>query len=116
MEVAGSRVLLTGASAGIGAALAPLLTARGCSVALVGRRADRLDAVLAGCTPASPSCRAYPVDLASPSAASALAQRVTDDLGGVDILINNAGAPMRRRVQDLSVDELHRTVAVNFES
>ena len=116
MEVAGARVLLTGASAGIGAALAPLLAARGATVALVGRRADRLESVLAACRPTSPASQAYPADLSVPEGAEALALQVAADLGGVDILINNAGTPMRRRVQDLTVDELQRTMAINFES
>ena len=116
MELAGSRVLLTGASAGIGAALAPMLAARGATVALVGRRADRLDEVLAACRAFVPGCARYPADLSVPEGAEALAGEIADDLGGVDVLINNAGSPMRRRVQDLSVDDLQATMATNFES
>jgi len=116
VDVAGSRVLLTGASAGIGAALAPLLASRGATVALVGRRADRLDAVLTECVGSSPGSRTYAVDLSSPERAEELAHQVAADLGGVDILINNAGAPMRRRVQDLTIEEVQRTMAINFGS
>lgn len=116
MDLDGATVLLTGASAGIGAALAPLLAERGAVVALVGRRADRLDEVLTRCQRHQPRCRAYPVDLIEIEAAEALAARVELDLGPVDVLVNNAGAPMRRRVQDLTLDELHTTMAVNFEA
>ncbi|WP_426574703.1 SDR family NAD(P)-dependent oxidoreductase [Aquihabitans sp. McL0605] len=135
MELAGARVLLTGASAGIGAALAPVLAARGATVALVGRRAHRLDEVLAACRSASgssgagagagagagspsssPVYEAYVADLSVPDGAEALALQIRDDLGGIDVLINNAGAPMRRKVQDLTTDELQQTMAINFES
>ena len=116
MEIAATRVLLTGASAGIGAVLAPQLAVRGATVALVGRRADRLDSVLVACQASSPASRAYPADLSDPAAAEALALQIAADLGGVDILVNNAGAPMRRKVQDLTVTELQQTMAINFES
>jgi len=114
--IAGSTVLLTGASAGIGAALAPLLASKGATVAITGRRQDRLDAVLAACREHQPGCRAYAIDLADVSATDALPARVVADVGPIDILINNAGAPMRRRVQDLTLAELQSTMAVNFAS
>lgn len=116
MDVAGASVLLTGASSGIGAALAPLLAERGATVAIVARRADRLAEVLERCQRHQPACRSYVADLADPAAAEALAVQVDDDLGGIDVLLNNAGAPMRRPVQRLTVDELQRTMAINFDS
>ncbi len=114
--LAGATVLLTGASSGIGAALAPMLAERGATVALTGRRQDRLDAVLRACQAHEPRCRSYVIDLADVGATDALPGRVADDLGPIDILVNNAGAPMRRRVQDLTLPEVQRTMAVNFAS
>lgn len=116
MELDGARVLLTGASAGIGAALAPLLATRGAVLALCGRDGTKLDAVADGCRNAGAEVTTHLVDLADPEAAARLALEVDQVLGGVDVLVNNAGAPMRRRVQQLTVDELRRTMAVNFES
>jgi short-subunit dehydrogenase len=49
MQIAGSAILVTGASSGIGAALAPMLAARGATVGIVARRRERLEAVLAEC-------------------------------------------------------------------
>jgi short-subunit dehydrogenase len=115
-ELAGARVLLTGASAGIGAALAPMLAGRGASLALCGRDGDKLDAVVTQCRDVGASVRAYVVDLADAESAEALARNVDHEMGGVDVLINNAGAPMRRRVAQLTVEELARTMATNFES
>ncbi|MEZ5179800.1 MAG: SDR family oxidoreductase [Acidimicrobiales bacterium] len=114
--IAGSTVLLTGASSGIGAALAPMLAERGATVAITGRRADKLAEVLERCQQHQPACRSYEIDLADVAATDALPARVEADLGPVDILVNNAGAPMRRRVQDLTLPEVQSTMAVNFAS
>lgn len=116
MELAGAHVLLTGASAGIGASLAPMLAVRGAHLAVCGRRADRLEEVAGDCRRLGAEVTVHVVDLADPDAAEALARSVDDAVGGVDVLINNAGSPMRRRVQRLRVDELQRTMTTNFES
>lgn len=116
MQIDGGRVLLTGASAGIGASLAPMLAERGSTLALCGRDPHKLDAVADRCADLGAEVRTYAVDLADPEAAEALVGTVVDDLGGIDALINNAGSPMRRRVQSLTAEELQRTMATNFES
>lgn len=116
MEVAGATVLLTGASSGIGAALAPMLAERGATVAITGRRTEQLAEVLAACQRHQPGCRSFVVDLADVTATDALPAQVEAAVGPVDILVNNAGAPMRRRVQDLTLAEIQTTMAVNFAS
>jgi short-subunit dehydrogenase len=55
-------------------------------------------------------------DLGDTDAAEQLAVRAWDELGGIDVLINNAAIPRRRRVTDLTVDEVRETMAVNFEA
>jgi short-subunit dehydrogenase len=114
--IAGSTVLLTGASSGIGAALAQMLAERGATVAIAGRREEQLGAVLAACRRHQPDSRSYVIDLADVAATDALPGRVQTDLGPIDILVNNAGAPMRRRIQDLTLAEVQATMAVNFAS
>ncbi len=116
MQIDGAKVLLTGASSGIGAALAPMLAEGGATVGLVARRADRLAAVLEQCQAHTPASRMYVADLADTDAAQALALQAWDDLGGLDVLISNAAIPKRRRVQDITLDEVRQTMAVNFES
>jgi short-subunit dehydrogenase len=116
MEVEGSTVLVTGASSGIGAALSVLLAERGATVGLVARRADRLDEVLARCCKHSPASRRWVVDLSDPDAAEALALQAWDEMDGLDVVVHNAGAPMRRSVTDLTVDDVRRTMALNFEA
>jgi short-subunit dehydrogenase len=112
MKVAGSNVVVTGASAGIGAALAPMMTAAGATVAVVARREQRLvDTVKAG-----GAARHYVCDMDDPGASEAMILQAWDDMGGVDILVNNAAIPKRRSVQALTNDEIAETMRVNFES
>jgi short-subunit dehydrogenase len=116
VKVDGANVLLTGASSGIGAALAPKLAEAGARVALVARREERLLEVLEQCQPHSPSSQIWVCDLDDPSAAESCALEVEGAFGAVDVLINNAAIPKRRRVTDLSVSEFQQTMRVNLES
>src|SRR5437868_15182472 len=95
-SIAGRRALVTGASSGIGAAVARDLARRGATVGICARREDRLREVLADCRESSPDCRMWVVDLSELSEVSELGSRVEAELGGVDILVNNAGMPKRR--------------------
>jgi len=115
-SVAGKRALVTGASAGIGAAVAEELAAAGCTVGLCARRADRLDAVLARCRSGAPASRAWPVDLEDLDGVAPFAARVEAELGPIDILINNAGMPKRRHAALLRIDEVERVMALNYLS
>ena len=112
----GTTALVTGASSGIGAATARTLSARGTTVALVARRADRLEEVAADCRAGAPRSRAFPGDLADPDRAADLAVRVWDELGPLDVVVNNAGIPMRRRVDRLTMAEVTRVMTVNYLS
>lgn len=116
MQVDGANVLVTGASAGIGAALAPLLAEQGATVGIVARRADRLDEVLERCRQHSPTSRRWATDLADVAGAEALVRDAWDEMDGLDVVVHNAAAPKRRRVQDLSPDDVRRTMRLNFES
>ncbi len=116
MQISGSRILVTGASSGIGAALAPVLAERGAIVGVVARRADRLADVLAQCTPHSPESRAFAVDLGDLAATRRLAVDAVEAWGGVDILVNNAGIPKRVRFDRLTMPEVEETMRVNFLS
>ncbi len=112
----GRRALVTGASAGIGAALAEGLAAEGAVVGICARRADRLDEVLARCRAHQPDCRRWVVDLADLAGVAAFAEVADDELGGIDLLVNNAGMPKRRTVLDVTIDEVDAAMALNYLS
>lgn len=112
----GTTVLVTGASSGIGAATARLLASRGARVGLVARRQERLQEVLDDCLESSPDSMMWVADLSDPARAAELALGAWDGLGGIDVLVNNAGVPMRRHVTKLTTDEIERVMRVNFHS
>jgi short-subunit dehydrogenase len=112
----GTIALVTGASSGIGAATARLLAAGGTTVALVARRADRLEEVAEDCRLTAPRSRAWPADLGDTDHAAQLALRIWDELGPLDVVVNNAAIPMRRPAQRLTMAEVERTMTVNFYS
>jgi NAD(P)-dependent dehydrogenase (short-subunit alcohol dehydrogenase family) len=112
----GKHVLVTGGSSGIGAALAEGFARAGATVGICARRADRLDEVLARVREHAPDSRAWTVDLSELDGVAAFAKRVEDDLGGVDVLVNNAGIPKRRKVPDLTADVVESVMAINYFS
>jgi short-subunit dehydrogenase len=116
MELQGATVLLTGASSGIGAVTARALAKRGAVLGLVARRKDRLEEVLADCRADSPDSRLWVTDLSDLAAAEALVRDAVDHFGGLDVLLNNAGAPKRRNVRDLTPGEVEEIMHLNFFS
>jgi len=108
----GAAVLLTGASAGIGAATAPLLAARGARVAVTGRRADRLDEVLVALP--GEGHVAIAADLAAPGVAEDVVARAEAALGDLDVVVHNAGMPKRRHVAELTLAEVDEVMELNF--
>jgi NAD(P)-dependent dehydrogenase (short-subunit alcohol dehydrogenase family) len=115
-SIDGKNVLVTGASSGIGAALAEGFAARGAVVGICARRSDRLAEVLERVRAHSRSSQSWTVDLADLSGIESFARRVEDELGGVDVLVNNAGIPKRRRVTDLSGDVVDAVTTINYLS
>lgn len=116
MKIDGSTILLTGASSGIGASLAPMLAERGATLGLVARREDRLAAVLEECRAHAPDSRMWAHDLADVEGSVDLAVEAWEAFEHLDVVIHNAAIPKRRPVQHLTVDDLDETFRVNFFS
>ncbi|HLR99762.1 MAG TPA: SDR family oxidoreductase [Mycolicibacillus parakoreensis] len=116
VDLAGKRVLLTGASSGIGEAAAEQFAAQGATVIAVARRRDLLEQVSARITAAGGDAAAIDADLSDMAAIDALVDDVTDRFGGVDVLVNNAGRSIRRPLEQ-SLERWHdveRTMVLNY--
>ena len=105
MELAGKVVLITGASRGIGRAVAAVLVARGATVAAAATTTDGLADLGAAST--------HACDLADPANALALADAVEAEHGHVDVLVNNAAIRLDQLVTHVELDTLDRSFQVN---
>jgi NAD(P)-dependent dehydrogenase (short-subunit alcohol dehydrogenase family) len=118
VDLRGKRVVLTGASSGIGEAAAELFAHEGATVVAVARRQDLLEAVARRITARGGSAIALPCNLSDLAAVDDLVKAVEDRIGGVDILVNNAGRSIRRPLAE-SLDRWHdveRTMTLNYYS
>ena len=112
MRLTGKRTLVTGAGKGIGRAIALALAAEGASVGLVARSRADLDAV-AGTMGADARSSIATADLADRDQAEAAVAQVASDLGGIDILINNAGIAEFGSVLEMEPETWERIFRVN---
>ncbi|MHB1445392.1 MAG: SDR family NAD(P)-dependent oxidoreductase [Acidimicrobiales bacterium] len=112
----GARVLVTGASSGIGAATAKALAAAGATVGLVGRRQANLQAITGECRRSSPDCTYWAVDLSDLEAAEELALDAWAHFGHLDVLINNAAVPKVRPIERMTFPDVEHAMRVNFFS
>jgi len=112
----GKTVLVTGASTGIGAALAEGFAARGATIGICARREDRLAEVLERLRTHSPESRSWAIDLADLDGIAGFAATVERELGGIDMLVNNAGIPKRRHVTRLDPETVESVMRINYFS
>lgn len=110
----GKTAVVTGASAGIGAAIARRLGASGASVVLAARRADPLSAVAAEITAAGGRARAVVTDVGREEDVVRLAEAARAEFGPVDILVNNAGRGYFARTADVVAARLEDLMRVNL--
>jgi short-subunit dehydrogenase len=107
VNLAGRRVLLTGATGGLGQAVARALAARGAQLLITGRRADVLEPLATEL-----GAQALPCDLADPAAV----QQLVADAGDVDVLVANAALPASGALATFSVEEIDSALAVNLRA
>ncbi|OAH05790.1 4-formylbenzenesulfonate dehydrogenase TsaC1/TsaC2 [Rhodobacteraceae bacterium SB2] len=105
MNFAGKRALVTGAAGGIGGSITSMLRSAGARVAVTDRNTDGIDAEAH-----------FPGDLTDPSYTNTLPVQAAEALGGLDILINNAGLMHRGKVTDSSDEDFDISVAVNVKA
>ena len=106
--------VITGASAGIGRATAREFARRGCSVALLARGRDGLDAAAREVEELGAEALVIPTDVADAAAVERAAEQVMERFGRIDIWINNAFAGLFSRFMDSSPEEFRRVVDVTF--
>ena len=109
----GTVALVTGASSGIGEATALCLSGRGAAVALVARRAERLEALAGRIREQGANALVVEADITEQEQAAAAIDRCVSELGRLDILINNAGMMLLGPVLDAPLEEWERMVGVN---
>ena len=116
VDLSGKRILITGASSGIGEAAAEQFASHGAIVVVVARRQDPLDALAERITTAGGTAMSIPCDLSDMEAVDALVADVEKRIGGVDILVNNAARSIRRPLAE-SLERWHdveRTMVLNY--
>ncbi len=114
--LAGKVVVVTGASSGIGLNVAKKLGAAGARVVLVARTREKLEQTQCIIEKAGGEAHVYPCDLNDMNAIDRCAQQILDDLGHVDVLVNNAGRSIRRAVLESTTrfHDFERTMQLNY--
>jgi len=114
MNLAGARVWLTGASSGIGEALAPRLLDAGARVAATSRRSDKLEELAARHRTKDREVFVVPADVSDPQAVHAAARAIDAAWGGIDLAVFNAGFGRRISVTDFRARDFVEIFNVNF--
>lgn len=113
VDLTGKVALVTGAGRGIGRAIAGALAGAGAAVAV-----NDIDAASAERTARAlgAPARAYPADVSDPQAAQEMIAEMATDLGGLHVLVNNAGIEPHAPILEMSLDDWQRTLAVNLSA
>lgn len=116
-ELTGKRALVTGASRGIGAAIALLLAEKGADVAVTYERsAERAAEVVRAIKDRGGNAIAIQADSADPAAVKRSVDEAVQALGGLDILVNNAGIVLYDAIADVSVEHIDALLNINVRS
>ncbi len=113
MDIQEKVVIITGASEGIGLATARLFAEAGAKVALAARSADTLTTIVNELHEQHREALAIPTDMRNKDAIEALVDRVFQQYGRIDILINNAGQTVRGNVADVDIDQFRQILELN---
>ncbi|OBK72939.1 3-oxoacyl-ACP reductase family protein [Mycobacterium sp. 1274761.0] len=116
-DLQGRRALVTGASRGIGAAIVRRLAGDGAAVAFTyGRSAEEAEKLVAEITAESGTAVAIQADSADPVQVAAAVDQAVDHLGGLDVLVNNAGVAVLHDIESFPLEEFDRLLAINVRA
>jgi len=115
-DLRGKVAIVTGGNGGIGLGMAHGLADAGADIAVVGRNEDKSAAAVADLKQRGVKAIAVTTDVTDKAAITSMVERVTKDLGRIDILINNAGMSIRKPPHELELDEWNKVIATNLTS
>ncbi len=113
-DLHGARVLITGASSGVGLAAARAFAQAGADVALLARKREGLETAARMAREHGGRALALPCDVSDATQVAAAVAQVESEWGGLDVVVPNAAAPMFGRFTDVSVEDFDRSVNVTF--
>ncbi|MBK7641841.1 MAG: 3-oxoacyl-[acyl-carrier-protein] reductase [Planctomycetes bacterium] len=111
----GKVALVTGASRGIGKAIAVRLAASGAKLACIATEAERARETASLCSALTEGAQAYGCEVGDTKKVAELVEQVQKELGGLDILVNNAGITRDQLLMRMSEDDFDRVIAVNLK-
>lgn len=114
LDLTGKRVLVTGASSGLGARFATVLARGGAKVAIAARRVDRLATLADELGSQGCAVEALAMDVGDPASIAAAVERLERTWGGIDVLVNNAGVTSIKPALDYTVEDFDSIVDVNL--
>lgn len=115
-DLSGKVAVVTGGNGGIGLGMATGLAKAGATLALVGRNASKSADAVAGLEALGAKAIAVQADVTDEAQVTAMAERVVSELGRLDILINNAGTNIRKRPEELALEEWKTVMDTNITS
>lgn len=115
-DLSGKCALVTGGNGGIGLGMALGLARAGAAVAIAGRNADKNAAALSQLEKARGKTIALLADVSNETSCRAMVDEAAERLGGLHILVNNAGINIRKAPQDYTLDEWHKVLDANLTS
>ncbi len=114
-NIEGKVVIITGASSGIGEAVAKHLTSKGAKVSLAARRKEKLDQIVQDIEQAGGSARAFITDVTKKEDVDALVKNTVEAFGRVDVIFNNAGLMPLSQLENLHYEEWEKMIDTNIK-